>query len=142
MAKQKGRTLLVKIGDGASPEVFNVLCGLTSKTFSINNSEIDVTTADCDDPAGVMWTEVLDGAKRISLSGNGYFEDSETEERAREVAMDPTPIANFQVIVPDFGTFEGAFFFATLDYSGEQEGGVTYSLSLSSTGPIAWTAAA
>ncbi|HHX89260.1 MAG TPA: phage major tail protein, TP901-1 family, partial [Paracoccus sp.] len=64
MAKQKGRLMLVKIGDGESSEAFTTLCGLRSKTMTINNSEIDVTTADCTTPGGPLWTEILDGAKR------------------------------------------------------------------------------
>jgi hypothetical protein len=33
MAKQLGRALLVKIGDGESSEAFSNLCGLNSKTL-------------------------------------------------------------------------------------------------------------
>ncbi|GHC12515.1 phage major tail protein, TP901-1 family [Gemmobacter nanjingensis] len=142
MAKQKGRKLLIKIGNGATPtEVFTVLCGLTSKTMTINNNEIDVTTADCTDPGGAMWTEVLAGAKRVSVSGNGLFKDEAAEATLNTLAMDDDPIANFQVIVPDFGTFRGGFFVSSVEYGGEQEGGVTYSLALASTGAVTFTAA-
>jgi len=141
MAKQKGRTLLVKIGDGEVGETFSSLCGLTSKTLTINNTEIDVTTADCTDPGGALWTEVLAGAKRVSVTGNGLFLDATSEARMNTVVMADDPVANFQVVVPDFGTFAGAFFVSSVDYGGEQEGGVTYSLSLASTGPVTFTAA-
>ncbi|MEH7827106.1 phage major tail protein, TP901-1 family [Gemmobacter denitrificans] len=141
MAKQKGRALLIKIGDGASPtEAFTVLCGLTSKTLTINNSEIDVTTADCSDPGGALWTEVLGGTKRVSVSGNGLFKDEAAEASLNTLAMADSPIANFQIIVPSFGTFQGAFFLSSVEYGGEQEGGVTYSLALASTGEITFTA--
>lgn len=141
MAKQKGRLMLVNIGDGAGSETFAKLCGLRSKTLTINNSEIDVTTADCDNPGGPLWTEVMDGVKRVSVSGNGYFKDETTEARLNTVAMGASPIANFQIIVPDFGTFAGAFFVQSLEFGGEQEDGVTYSLSLASSGAVTFTAA-
>lgn len=141
MAKQKGRTLLIKMGDGAGPEVFTTLCGLTTKTLTINNSEVDVTSADCDAPGGPLWTEVLDGVKRISVAGNGFFKDHANEALATTVAMSGNPIANFEIIVPQLGTFAGAFFLGTMEYGGEQEGGVTYSLALASTGPVTFTAA-
>lgn len=141
MAKQKGRLMLVNIGDGAGSETFAKLCGLRSKTLTINNSEIDVTTADCDSPGGPLWTEVIDGVKRVSVSGNGYFKDETTETRLNTVAMGNSPIANFQIIVPDFGTFAGAFFVQSVEYGGEQEDGVTYSLSLASSGAVTFTAA-
>ena len=141
MAKQKGRLMLVKIGDGESTEGFANLCGLRSKTLTINNSEIDVTTADCDAPGGPLWAEVLAGVKRVSVSGNGYFKDQASEARLNAVALSAEPFANFEIIVPDFGTFTGNFFVSDVDYGGEQEDGVTYSLSLASNNAVTFTAA-
>lgn len=141
MAKQKGRLLLVNIGDGAGTEVFAVLCGLTSKTLKVNNGEFDVTTADCAAPGGALWTEVLNGAKRVEVSGNGYFKDETTESRMNTVVMSADPICNFRIVVPDLGTFAGAFFISSVEYGGEQEDGVTYSLSLASSGAVTFTAA-
>lgn len=142
MAKQKGRLLLIKIGDGEAVEAFTALCGLRSKTMTINNSEIDVTTADCDDPGGALWTEVLAGVKRVSVSGNGYFKDQAAELRLNTVAMSAEPFANFEIVVPDFGTFAANFMVASVDYGGEQEDGVNYSLSLASNNAVTFTALA
>ena len=141
MAKQLGRALLVKIGDGEAVEVFSNLCGLNSKTLTINNSSIDVTTPDCTLPEGALWTETLAGLKNVSASGDGFFEDSTAEARANTVAMAADNSANFQIFVPDFGTYAGAFRLSTLEFGGETEGGVTYSVSLESTGVITFTAA-
>jgi TP901-1 family phage major tail protein len=141
MAKQLGRELLVKIGDGEASEAFSNLCGLNSKSFTINNSSIDVTTPDCATPGGVLWTETLAGTKSISVSGDGYFEDSTAEARMNTVAMAADNKCNFEIVIPDFGTFAGAFRIETADYGGETEGGVTYSLSLASTGAVTFTAA-
>lgn len=147
MAKQKGRALLLKIGDGAATEVFSNLCGLTSKTLTLNNNSYEVTTADCTAPAGQLWREVQTGIRSVSVSGNGYFEDSVTETRLKTVAVGTgasdtaDAIANFQIVVPDFGTFAGAFHIDSLEYGGEQENGVTYSLALSSSGAVTFTAA-
>ncbi len=141
MAKQLGRALLVKIGDGAGTEAFANLCGLNSKTMTINNSLIDVTTPDCTTPAGVMWTESLNGVKNLTISGDGFFEDSVTELRMNTVAMQADPKCNFQVVVPAFGTYAGTFYIESLEFGGESQGGVTYSLSLASTGAVTFTAA-
>jgi len=141
MAKQLGRALLVKIGDGEVSETFSNLCGLNSKTLTINNTSIDVTTADCTTPEGTLWTETLAGLKNVSVSGDGYFEDSTTEARMNTVAMQNDNKANFQIVVPDFGTYAGSFRIASLEFGGETEGGVTYSLSLESTGAVTFTAA-
>jgi TP901-1 family phage major tail protein len=143
MAKQLGRLMLVRIGNGATPtEAFALLCGLRSKTLTINNSEIDVTTADCTTPGGPLWTEVLAGVKRVSVTGNGYFKDEATEATMNTKVMSADPTANFEIVVPELGTFAGKFFISNVEYGGEQEDGVTYSLSLGSTGVITFTAAA
>jgi TP901-1 family phage major tail protein len=143
MAKQLGRLMLVRIGDGATPtEAFGLLCGLRSKTLTINNSEIDVTTADCTTPGGVLWTEVLAGVKRVNVTGNGYFKDEATEARLNTVVMSAGAKCNFEIVVPELGTFAGEFMISNVDYGGEQEDGVTYSLSLGSSGPVTFTAAA
>jgi len=141
MAKQLGRALLVKIGDGEASEVFSNLCGLNSKSLTINNSSIDVTTPDCTSPEGALWTETLAGLKNVSASGDGFFEDSTAEARMNTVAMAADNVANFQVVVPDFGTYAGAFRLTSVEYGGETEGGVTCSLSLESTGVVTFTAA-
>lgn len=142
MAKQLGRALLVKIGDGASPtEVFSNLCGLNSKALTINNSSIDVTTPDCATPGGALWTETLNGLKNVTITGDGFFEDSASEARMNTVAMSADNKCNFTVTVPAFGTYAGAFRIASLEFGGETEGGVTYSLSLESTGAVTFTAA-
>jgi TP901-1 family phage major tail protein len=140
MAKQLGRALLVKIGDGASPEVFSNLCGLNSKALTINNSSIDVTTPDCSTPGGALWTETLNGLKNVTVTGDGFFEDSASETRMNTVAMAADNSCNFTVTVPAFGTYAGAFRIASLEFGGETEGGVTYSLSLESTGAVTFTA--
>ncbi len=141
MAKQLGRALLIKIGDGESSESFSNLCGLNSKTLTINNTSIDVTTPDCATPEGALWTETLAGLKNVSVSGDGFFEDSTTEARMNTVVMQNDNQANFEIVVPDFGTYAGAFRIASVEFGGETEGGVTYSISLESTGTVTFTAA-
>lgn len=142
MAKQLGRAMLVKIGDGAGSEVFTTLCGLTSKTIAINNSEIDVTTADCDAPGGELWTEVLNGLKRVNISGTGLFKSAADEARLLTIAMSATAIGNFQVIIPELGTFAGAFHVSASEFGGEQEGALTKGMTLASSGPVTFTPAA
>ena len=141
MAKQLGRALLVKIGDAASPEVFTNLCGLNSKSLTINNSSIDVTTPDCTTPEGALWTATLAGLKNLGLSGDGFFEDSVAEARMNTVAMAADNTVNMEIVVPDFGTYSGAFRISSLEFGGETEGGVTYSVSLESNGTVAYAAA-
>jgi TP901-1 family phage major tail protein len=141
MAKQLGRALLLKIGDGEAAEAFANLAGINSKALTINNASIDVTTPDASAPEGALWTETLNGVKNVSVSGDGFFSDSATELRMNTVAMSADNVANFTVTVPDFGTYAGAFRISSLEFGGESEGGVTYSISLESTAAVTFTAA-
>lgn len=139
MAKQLGRALLVKIDDGSGTK--NNLCGLNSKSLTINNSSIDVTTPDCTTPEGALYTETLAGLKNVSVSGDGFFEDSTAEARMNTVAMAADNSTSFEVVVPDFGTYAGTFRITSVEFGGETEGGVTYSLSLESSGAVTFAAA-
>ena len=81
MAAQKGALLVLKIGNGGSPESFTTL-------------------------------------KNAWASGS---------------------LTNYQVFIPDFGTYQGAFQLTSLEYAGEFNGEVTYSVSLESSGNIAFS---
>jgi len=141
MAKQLGRSFLLKVGDGATSEVFTALAGINSKSITINNSSIDVTTPDASSPGGVLFAQSLNGLKSMSVSGDGIFLDETAEARLNTVAMQADPVANFQMVVPDFGTFAGEFRVASLEFGGETEGGVTFSTSLESNGTVTFTSA-
>ena len=141
MAKQLGRSLLLKIGDGANSEVFSTLAGINSKTLTINNSAIDVTTPDASTPGGVLFASSMNGLKSVGVSGDGIFLDETSEARMNTVAMQADPAANFQIVVPDFGTYAGNFRITSLEFGGETEGGVTFSVSLESNGAVTFTGA-
>jgi len=141
MAKQLGRAMLLKIGDGGGSEVFTALAGINSKTLTINNSAIDVTTPDASSPAGALFAASLSGLKTFSLSADGVFLDETAEARLNTVAMAADASANFQIVVPDFGTYAGNFRVTSLVFGGETEGGVTFSASMESNGAVTFTAA-
>lgn len=139
MAKQLGRTLLVKIGDGAGSEAFTTIAGLNSKSITINNSAIDVTTPDATTPSGALFAQSLNGLKSVSVSGDGIFLDESAQEgRLNTIAMQADPVANFQLVVPDFGTYSGEFRVTSLEFGGETEGAATFSLSLESNGTVTY----
>jgi len=139
--------MLIKIGDGEETEAFSTLCGLRSKTLTLNNNTYDVTTPDCTTPGGQLWQEVLTGMRSLSVTGSGLFEGGTTLDRFKAIAFGTgetdtaEAIGNFQVIVPDFGTFEGAFHVNDWEFNGEQEDAEAYSFTLASSGYISFTAA-
>lgn len=139
MAAQKGSDLLIKVGDGASPEVFTALAGLRSKTLKFNTETVDVTNQD----STGKWRELLEGAgiKSASVSGSGVFTDATADETIRAAKFAGT-IKNYQIIIPGFGTVEGPFQISDLQYGGDHNKEVPVDLTLESAGEITWEAAA
>ena len=45
MSGQKGRDVLIKIGDGGAPEAFVTVAGVRAKTISLNARSVDDVTA-------------------------------------------------------------------------------------------------
>ena len=135
MAKQLGRSFLLKVGDGEASETFTTVAGINSKSITVNNSAIDVTTPDATTPGGALWSQSMDGLKQITVSGDGIFIDESAQEgRLNTVAMSATPTANFEIVIPDFGTYSGEFRITSFELGGETEGAVTFSISLESNG--------
>ena len=133
--------MLLQIELVAGGGSYSNLCGINSKSLTINRTSIDVTTPNCASPEGLLFTETMAGLFNVGVSGDGFFEDSTAEARMNTVAMAADNVANFKIVVPDFGTYAGAFRIASLEFGGETEGGVTYSISLESSGTVTFTAA-
>lgn len=133
MAAQIGSALLIKSGDGASPEVFTTIAGLRTKSISINGQEVDITNSDS---SGKM-RELLAGAgvQSVSISGSGVFLDGTPDQTLLDRVLAAT-LHNYEVTIPDFNTLTGLFLLTQLDYEGEHDGEVTYSMSLESGGVI------
>jgi TP901-1 family phage major tail protein len=138
MAGQRGRDVLIKIGDGGEPETFATVAGIRAKTIALSAGLVDATNADSPE----AWRELLAGAgtKRAEVSGSGVFKDAASDERMR-VAYFGGEAASFQLIVPDFGTLQGPFVVAELSYAGEHDGEATFTVKLASAGAVAFEAA-
>jgi TP901-1 family phage major tail protein len=137
MAGQRGKDMLLKISDGGSTPVFTTVAGLRARTISLNAQGVDATSADS---AG-RWRELLAGAgvKSATVSGTGVFKDAASDALAREsfFAQDVRP---WRLVIPDFGTLEGAFQIAALEYAGDHDGEATFALTLASAGEVGFSA--
>jgi|TARA_R100001480_G_scaffold1015_2_gene2964 TP901-1 family phage major tail protein len=132
MAVQKGSALLVKIGNAGSPEAFTTVAGLRDTSITMNAETVDVTNKDSS-RARTLLADA--GIKSFSVSGSGVFTDSASEASCR-TAFDASTFSNFQIIIPDFGTFTGAYQISSIEYAGSYNGEVTYSMSFESAGAI------
>jgi TP901-1 family phage major tail protein len=136
MTAQKGKDLLLKIGNGADPETFATVAGLRATTLAFNSQTIDITNAD----SANQWRELLDGGvKSATISGSGVFKDTASDETIRAAFFAQTN-ANWQVTIPSFGTITGAFKITQLQYDGPYDGEVKINLSLASAGALTFAA--
>ena len=137
MAAQRGRDVLLKIGDGGSPEAFTAVAGLRARTISLNAKTVDATDGDS---AG-RWRELLAGAgvRSAAVSGAGVFRDAAADALIRE-AFFAQAARTWRLTVPDFGVLEGPFLVSSLEYAGEHEGEATFALSLASAGAVSFAA--
>ena len=137
MTAQRGKDLLLKI-DSDGLGTFTTMAGLRARALSFNARTVDVTHAES---AGA-WRELLAGAgvKTASLSGSGIFKDEASDALVRGYFFDGT-IRDWQVIIPDFGTVEGAFQITSLEYAGSHEDELRFDLALESAGQLLFTSA-
>ena len=136
MAAQQGRALLVKIA--TAPGVFATVAGLRARSIQLSAEGADATHAESEG----AWREILGGAgvKSAAVTGAGIFKDAASDAAIRQAFFDgATP--DFQIVVPDFGTIEGPFHVAALEYAGSHDGAATFSMTLNSAGALSFAAA-
>lgn len=137
MTAQKGKDLLLKV-DSDGGGTFVTVGGLRARTLSFNAATVDAT----DQESAGRWRELLEGAgiKTARIAGSGIFKDAASDETLRQYFFAGT-VRDWQVIVPDFGTVQGAFQIVTLEYGGRHDGEVSFELGLESAGALSFTAA-
>ena len=137
MAGQRGRDVLIRIGDGGSPEAFVSVAGMRARTISLSAGLVDATTA----ASPQAWREVAAGAgaKRAEVSGSGVFKDAASDARIR-VAYFNGEAPRFRLVIPGFGVMQGPFVISELSYSGEHDGEAGFAVRLVSAGVVTFEA--
>lgn len=127
MSQQNARELVIKRGDGASPEVFSFVCGIRTRTFSMSNASIDTTVPNCEDPSEPIVATARPGRQTIEFSGDGLFDSNAAGKAIADDAREQNIDTNYQVIVPGYGQFEGPFFISDFSWNGDMEDPLAFS---------------
>ena len=98
----------------------------------MNDEMVDITNKDSARARTIL---AQGGVNSMTVSGSGVFTDS-ASEATLEGKFDSATLTNYQFLVPDFGTYTGAFMLTTLEYAGEYNGEVTYTFTFESSGAI------
>jgi TP901-1 family phage major tail protein len=137
MAGQRGRDVLIGIGDGEEPEAFFVVAGIRAKTIALTAGLVEATTAQSPN----AWREVIAGAgvKRAEVAGSGAFKDAMSDALMR-AAYFAGAASNFRLEIPDFGVLTGPFVITELSYGGGHDDEATFAIRLSSAGLVSFEA--
>jgi TP901-1 family phage major tail protein len=137
MAAQRGKDLLLKV-DTTGTGSFVTVAGLRTRSLVFNAATVDITHTESADE----WRELLGGAgvKTARLAGSGIFKDAASDETVRSCFFAGI-VRDWQVVIPDFGTVEGAFQITALEYSGGHDNELTFEIALESAGALSFTPA-
>lgn len=132
MTAQSGRNLLLKVKNPAT-DTFETVGGLRARSLDLMQDMVDVTHGQSDG----RWRELLGdaGLRHGKISGQGLFRNETSDETVRTLFFDGA-VANWQIMVPDFGTIEGPFLVTVLDYAGRHDEAITFEMTLESAGAL------
>lgn len=132
MAAERGSAFLLKVGNGATPLVYQTVAGLRTTQLSINGELVAITSKDSGG-----WRDLLSGAgvRSVSVSGAGIFTGSAAETRIKGNALAGT-IDDYRMSFESGETMSGRFLVTKLEYAGDFNGERSYTLSLESSGAV------
>jgi len=139
MAAIRGSALLIKRGDGGSPEVFTTVGAIQSSTLTINGNPIEVTTGDDVDLNNEIWQTFITGPKNFTVAANGI---SKAFLPVQSIYSDfaTGAIVNYEVVVPNVGTWTAAFIVGDMSFDGPYDGVTGFNLTLQMAGAPAFVA--
>lgn len=132
MPAERGSAFLLKIGNGATPVVYQTVAGLRTTQCQINGEAVNVTTKDSGG-----WRELLSGAgvRSVGVSAAGVFTGSAAEARVRANALSGV-LDDYRLTFESGETMTGRFVVTRLDYAGDYNGERTYTIALESSGQV------
>ena len=136
MPSQKGRDLLLKIGNGGTPtETFSTIGAARTAAMTINNQPLDGTSMDS---AGIQSMVADAGVQTMQIRLEGLFKDAAAEETLRASAFGRTE-NNYQLIFPNGDAYQGSFVIQEYTRGGSYDGLETFSVSLIRNGAGTFT---
>lgn len=142
----RGVQMLLKVGDGASPENFVHYCSINAeREFALEANVNENVQIDCDDPDLPGWVDREVESKSAQITGSGLLNGPDWAEFFEWFASGEP--RNVQVVLNvaaanGGGQCEGAFLLTNLTKTGNRGEKVNVSLTLQSTGPVEYEAAA
>jgi hypothetical protein len=139
----RGTYFSLMLGNGADPEVFTALCGITTRNFTHQSNTNDTTTRDCADPENVPVRNLIVTSTQWDLTGEGVlnrdnFDDIQAADDGqphnwRYVFTEPADDEVYQ------GYYAGAGIITNLAITAADDSFGNLSITIASDGEWAWT---
>ncbi len=135
MTSQNGRDLLLKIGDGASPENFTAIGAARTVEMTVTNPKADATTlAD-----GGFETLAADGGlQALEITLAGLFKDSAAEASLHAAALNRT-LNDYQLCFPNGAIYAASFAVTAYKRSGAYNALEDFTVTLARSGAGVFT---
>lgn len=138
---------LVKMGDGAGPEVFTTICGLTDVTIGKTVSTTDRFVRDCAKPGETPSRKTRANGKQLDITGSG-LSNADTIA-SLEAALGKVKNYKVECYADDgtdagelLGTYTAAFRMTANNLTVPRDGDATGEITLASHGVWTYEAAA
>lgn len=136
----RGTKLLLKVGDGASPEQFVAKCSINAarglQLTTATNESIDI---DCDDPDALAWIDREKVSLSASINGAGNIHTDDIEDFFDWLTSTESKNCQFVVDVPAASggvVFEGFFHLTDFEITGDRGAKADCSITLASDGEV------
>jgi len=135
---------LVKMGDGASPEVFTQICGIEAAQVNITANTSDHFARDCAKPGAVAFRRVKTDGRQMDVSGTGLSNADTVADFIGAIGLSKNyKIEGYRRDGSDtgelLGTFSGPFVMTAFNLS--ITGSATGEVNLASDGEYTYTPA-
>lgn len=132
-----GREFLVYLGNGASPNVASLVCGLQTNQFNRSKELNQTAVVPCDPPGGQPVNVSTPGAKSATLEGSGVY--AMEKQAVLDAAFDDADSQTWAFVIKNKGYYWGKFHFATYNLDGSDVAGLgQISVSLQNDAEWAW----
>lgn len=132
-------SFLIKLGNGADPEVFASPCGLTGKGFNQTATAQETTVPDCDNPDAPAYTERAVDTNSAEISGSGIMAQEAFDTWNDWFQSGASKNVQIYPMGASGGYYQGAFILTALNQQAERGKKVTVDVTIQSDGQWTWT---
>jgi hypothetical protein len=139
----RGTYVTVLMGNGASPEVFTALCGITTKSIEDTVNTTDSFTRDCTDPEEISTRNIVATSRQWTLTGGGQMNRDQFQLLEDAVGV----VQNYRFAIARKSTevapvlngyYAGAAMITRKRITGDDGTFVGIDVTIESDGPWAW----